>query len=327
MTKTIAGRFAVLSAVTVAMLGAAAAPGAALTLAEHAPHARGHALAAFGSRSLSSLAWPTSGEPNAPGYVTLDGSPGGQLAVNPNTPTVYVPITCTDGNACDQTAQNVVDLLSSTSCTASVRSDCSVVATAILGANGQEPATAIVDPGTDTVYVGNAGIASASPPVPPSISVLDGATCNASVTSGCSAPRATIELTGFPGAFALDPATGTLYVASPFPAGAVFAIDAGRCNATATAGCTNPVKTINDSLSPDGIAVDTTTNTVYAANSPPNGSGSVSVVNGSICNAVQSSGCNQNPPTITVGSTRSGTWSTRPPTPFMSRTMAPGRCR
>ena len=132
-----------------------------------------------------------------------------------------------------------------------------MVATAFLGANDQEPVSTIVDPSTDTVYVGNAGIASASPPVPPSISVLDGATCNASVTSGCSAPLATIELTGFPGALALDPATGTLYVASPFPAGAVFVIDAAGCNTATTAGCTNAVKTINDSLSPDGIAVDT----------------------------------------------------------------------
>ena len=269
--------------------------------AERTPHALGHALGAFRSLSRPSLVWSSSGERTSPGYVTLDGSPGGQLAVNPNTASVYVPIACTDGNACDQTAQNVVDVLSSTTCTASVRLDCGVVATAFLGANGEEPVSAIVDPRTDTVYVGNAGIASASPPVPPSISVLDGATCNASVTSGCSEPLATIELTGFPAALALDPATGTLYVASPFPAGAIFVIDAAGCNATTTTGCTNAVKTINDSPGPNGIALDTTTNTVYAANSPPNGSGSVSVVNGSICNAVESSGCNQNPPTITVG--------------------------
>ena len=212
-----------------------------------------------------------------------------------------MPVPCTDGNNCDQTALNVVDVLSSTICTASTRPDCGVVATAFLGTDGQEPVAAIVDKRTDTLYVGNAGIASASPPIPPSISVVDGTTCSALQSTGCSKPLATIELAGFPGALALNPATGTLYVASPFPAGAVFSIDAADCNATTTSGCTNPVKTINDSLGPSAVAVDPTTDTVYAANSGEPGPGTVSVIDGGSCNATQSSGCSQNPPTITVG--------------------------
>ena len=59
---------------------------------------------------------------------------------------------------------------------------------------------------------------------------------------------------------------------------------------------------MNDSFDPDGIAVDTSTDTVYAANGGSNEPGNtVSVIDGATCNATQSSGCGQNPPTITVG--------------------------
>ena len=83
---------------------------------------------------------------------------------------------------------------------------------------GSSPLAAAVDELTNTVYVtnGNDG----------TVSVLNGARCNARVTQGCGKPVATIKVGGFLVAAAFNPATGTLYVASPN--GDVFVIDAAK---------------------------------------------------------------------------------------------------
>ena len=148
-----------------------------------------------------------------------------------------------------------------------------------------------MDKRTDTVYVADgAG----------TISVVNGARCNAKVTSGCAKPLATIKTGGVPVAAALDPKTGTLYVASP--AGQVFVIDAARCNAVTTSGCGEPVKTIRDALGPAALDVDVATDTVYAANGGPTGNGdTVSVINGATCNGSTGTGCSQTPATVKVG--------------------------
>ncbi len=230
----------------------------------------------------------------APGYVTLDGSPGFPPVANPSTDTVYVPIQCQDPTtnaSCNQTASNVLDLIDSASCNASSMSDCHVVATA---RTGVEPITATIDPGTDTVYVGDASGGGA-------ITVVDGAACNVSVTSGCDRPVATIKLGGgFPAAAALDPATGTLYVASP--TGAVYVLDVSHCNAESTASCGAPVKSIADGQGPVGVDVDVATDSVYVANGANEvASDTVSVIDGATCNATVSSGCGQKPARVTVG--------------------------
>jgi DNA-binding beta-propeller fold protein YncE len=173
-------------------------------------------------------------------------------------------------------------------------SDCHVVAAA---AAGIEPITATIDPQTDTVYVGDAlggGAGSGA------VTVVDGATCNVSVTSGCAKSIATVKLPGaFPTALALDPATGTLYVASP--TGVVDVLDVSHCNATSTASCGAPVKSIADGQGPSGVDVDVATDTVYTANGANEANNTVSVIDGATCNASQSSGCGQTPATVTVG--------------------------
>ena len=99
-----------------------------------------------------------------------------------------------------------------------------------------------MDERTDTVYVtnGNDG----------TVSVLNGARCNARVTRGCGTPVATIKVGGFLVAAAVNPATGTLYVASL--KGDVFVIDAAGCNAVTTRGCTQPVRKVKDNQGPAG---------------------------------------------------------------------------
>ncbi len=225
--------------------------------------------------------------------VQLGGSPG-VPAVNPRTDTVYVPIQCTT-SACS-TPGHVVDVVNAARCSAANSSDCRVVATARTGSG---PLAAVVDTASDTVYVVNGS---------GTVSVLNGARCNAAVTSGCDRPVATIRLgSSSAGAVAgaLDPATGTLYAASP--AGYVYAMDAAGCSAVTTRGCGHPVRTIRDSQDPNAVSVDIATDTVYAVNNGPTGNGdTVSLINGAACNAGSSRGCRRAPRTVTVGS--GATW-------------------
>jgi YVTN family beta-propeller protein len=304
----------ILLSVGAAILGTTAAPSAALVRADTragdlrpdlfmltAGVAAPGALPLAGIRIHQGWSLPTArgGRVKAgPGYVALDGSPGFPPVADPSTDTVYVPIQCLDPTtlgSCNQTASRVLDLIDSATCSAGRTADCHVVAAA---AAGIEPITATLDPQTDTVFVGDAlgGGAGGG-----AVTVVDGATCNVSVTSGCAKSVATIKLgSAFPTALALDPSTGTLYVASP--TGVVGVLDVSHCNATSTASCGAPVKSIADGLGPVGVDVDITTDTVYAANGAnERASDTVSVIDGATCNAGQSSGCGQTPATVTVG--------------------------
>jgi DNA-binding beta-propeller fold protein YncE len=225
---------------------------------------------------------------------TLGGSPGSVPVVNPSTGTLYMPVQCTNPSTnatCDATAVNFVDVISTAHCPAGSVA-CPVVAKAIAGWDG---IAATLDQKSDTVYVGDGQTGHYA------VSVIDGAKCNATVTTGCSSPLATIPLSDFPADLALDPATGTLYVAG-LNTGEVFAINAGACNTNKTTGCGQPPKTITDSLDPDVVAVDVATDTVYAANVGTGSGDTVSVINGATCNATVSTGCGQTPRTVTVGS-------------------------
>jgi DNA-binding beta-propeller fold protein YncE len=155
-----------------------------------------------------------------------------------------------------------------------------------------------MDSRTGTVYVVN-GTSN-------TVSVINGARCNAQVTAGCGRPAATIKVGKFPVAGVINPATRTLYVVSPN--GNVFVIDAATCNAVTTRGCGLPVKTVKAGAGSQAIDVDVATDTIYTANSGANGNGNgttVSVINGATCNGHTSSGCGQTPTTVTVGS---GAW-------------------
>ena len=110
----------------------------------------------------------------------------------------------------------------------------------------------------------------------------------------------TIDLgSAFPAAIALDAATGTLYVADAN--GAVDVLNVSRCNATSSASCAAPVKSIADPQGPIAVDVDIATDTVSAANGANELNDTVSVINGSTCNAGQSPGCGQTPATVIVG--------------------------
>ena len=157
---------------------------------------------------------------------------------------------------------------------------------------GSGPLAAAVDERTDTVYVtnGNDG----------TVSVLNGARCNARVTRGCGEPLATIKVGGFPVAAAFNPATGTLYVASP--RGDIFVIDAASVQRRDDTRM-QPAGPENEGQpGPAGLDVDVATDTVYAANAGSGNGDTVSVIDGATCNGTHGSGCGRAPRTITVGS-------------------------
>jgi DNA-binding beta-propeller fold protein YncE len=216
------------------------------------------------------------------GSVTLDGSPGVPIT-NPKTRTLYVPIQCGDPStnaSCNATADNFVDVINATKCRPGSGAGCTVVARATVGS---EPLAATVDEATDTIYTANA---------PGTVSVINGATCNAHATSGCSTPVATIRVGGFLVAAALDPATHTLYVSDVN--GHVFVLNVAACNAVSATGCGDPVKAINDPRDPDWVDVDVATDTVYVADDGNNENGdTVSVFNGATCNGTAGNGCGQ----------------------------------
>ena len=120
------------------------------------------------------------------------------------------------------------------------------------------------------------------------------------MTKGCGQPLATIKVGGFLVAAAFNPATGTLYAASP--QGDVFVIDAAACSAVTTRGCTQPVRKVKDGLGPAALDIDVATDTVYAVNNGSGNGNTVSVIDGATCNGKNGSGCSQTPHTTTVGS-------------------------
>ncbi|HEY2519434.1 MAG TPA: YncE family protein [Streptosporangiaceae bacterium] len=252
------------------------------------------ALAAACSSAGGHAASPAAldGQRTTFGSIVLDGSPG-TPAVNARTGTLYVPLQCPDSFCRSGQPAHVLDVINAATCNAKVRSGCKPVARATVGVS---PNAAVVDEATDTIYVTN----SVTDGNDGTVSVVDGARCNARVTAGCGKPRATIKLGGFVVAAALNPATHTLYVADL--KGAVDAIDVAACNAATTRGCDRPVRKVSDGQGPAALAVDVATDTVYAVNNGSGDGNTVSVIDGSTCNGTRGSGCGQVPRTTTVGS-------------------------
>lgn len=98
---------------------------------------------------------------------------------------------------------------------------------------------------------------------------------------------------------AADQRTDTIYVATDGP---LEVIDAATCNAATTAGCSHTATVPAGGRS---VAVDPSTDTIYALNNQPDGSGYVSVIDGRHCNGADTSGCaaqtSTSIPTVAVG--------------------------
>ena len=200
-----------------------------------------------------------------------------EVAVNQVTRTIYV------GNG----GENTVSVIKGATCNATHTSGCGQTAATVTV--GNNPLGVAIDQATNTVYVANAG--------ENTVSVINGATCNGANTSGCGQAPATVTVGGGASLLAVDPATDTIYVGS-FDDNTVSVINGATCNGTHTSGCGQVPPTVKVGAFPDGLAVDRATHTVYVSNGAET---TVSVIDGSTCNATDNSGCSQTPATVDVG--------------------------
>jgi DNA-binding beta-propeller fold protein YncE len=164
-----------------------------------------------------------------------------------------------------------------------------------LARTGTDPQGVVLDPQTQTLYVANE--------VDNDVSVINAASCNAAITSGCRKDPTAVPV-GWPDIFtpeglAADPAVRTVY---DITGGVVAMVNTRTCNSHAQAGCSATAPQFAVGSYPDAIALDPLAHTVYVANFgsvSSAGPSSVSVVNADACNATDQVGCTV-PETLTV---------------------------
>jgi YVTN family beta-propeller protein len=154
---------------------------------------------------------------------------------------------------------------------------------------GSQPWALSIDPQFHTVYVINNS--------DETLSAINGATCNGTVHTSCAGRQPTMQVAGGPQAVAADPVTGTVFVAN-FLDDTVSVVAAARCNATVTTGCRHEPPAIKVGTSPDGLAFDGVTRSLYVANE---GDNTVSVIDTARCNVSNASGCGRPVATVHVG--------------------------
>ena len=204
------------------------------------------------------------------------------VTVNDATHTLYV----TDGNT------DTASVFSTATCNSADTAGCKRITATLKTGDG--PAGIAIDPGTDTLYVTNAGAGISGGG--DTVSVINGATCNAGNTSGCGQTPATVTVGHFPFLAAFDPANKTVYVTDALD-NAVSMINTRTCHAGHTGGCRQRPPTAPVGNFPVPVVADTRTNTVYVGN---NGEPTVTLINGATCNATNTSGCTHPPATLRV---------------------------
>jgi DNA-binding beta-propeller fold protein YncE len=146
---------------------------------------------------------------------------------------------------------------------------------------GNLPSNIAVDQATGTVYVDNEG--------DNTVSVFNGATCNATDTFGCSQVPATVPVGPGPQGIFVDDANHTVYVGDNDggTATTVSMINSASCNASDLATCpTAAPPTVNVGNPPLDIQVDQATHTVYVATYSD-----IAVFDADTCDATVQSGC------------------------------------
>jgi YVTN family beta-propeller protein len=224
--------------------------------------------------------------------ATLAGPGPFAIAINGATHTAYLGDTGSAGGS-----PFAISVLNTATCNPDHASECDpkppVIPMSFL------PFAIAVDETTNTIYASNAFDISGTNG--DTISVINGSGCDATVTSGCMRPPASVRDGGGPAGLAINHATRTVYVANNAD-DTLSVVDAATCNATNTAGCGQTPATVSLGASQNGpyaVAVNEKTDTIYVLNSGT--PSTVSVLNGVTCNAHVTSGCAQQPPTVTVG--------------------------
>jgi len=203
----------------------------------------------------------TTGCGQAPAVLKVGDSAGGNsalsLAVNPVTNTIYATNVVT--NTVPFGGDSVY-VINGATCDAATTAGCGQTPATITA--GFNPWGIAVDQASDTIYTANI----ADGEHPGTVSVINGATCNGTDHSGCGQTPATAPA-GF-GAIsvAIDPATGTVYVAN-IEDTSVTVINGTTCNGTDTAGCGQAHPKVAVGNYPGAITIDPATGTAYISNS------------------------------------------------------------
>lgn len=168
----------------------------------------------------------------------------GAVTVNPSTNTVYVAdyksgiVTVIDGRSCDGTTTSGCDKAAGT-----VRV-------------GRHPFRLVANAATDTVYVANFGANT--------VSVINGATCNGSIASGCVQRPPTVSVGDGPEGIAIDDRNHLAFVTDSL-ANNVSVFNTSSCSGADTSGCGQTPATIKVGHLPNGIAINPRTDTAYVA--------------------------------------------------------------
>jgi DNA-binding beta-propeller fold protein YncE len=203
----------------------------------------------------------TSGCGQTPAVVTV-GTGTAVLAVSTATDTIYAPNSGTSFNG------HTMSVINGATCNGTSHSGCSHLAATVTVGTG--PFGVAVNDRTHTVYVVNNAFGDA----PGTVSVINAATCNGTVTAGCGRRFPTMATGVAPQLAAVDAATGIIYV-TDFGSAGVTVLDGSRCNATVTSGCGAALHEQPVGSEPAGLAVSPQTSTVYVADTFQAGSVSV----------------------------------------------------
>jgi DNA-binding beta-propeller fold protein YncE len=230
-----------------------------------------------------------------PATLQVPGGKPDDLTVNAATGTLYVATLTTSG-------PNLISVFNTATCNATHTAGCGQ-APAVLkvgdSAGGNSALSLAVNQVTNTIYAAN--LVFANPFVGNTVSVINGATCDAANTIGCGQTPATVKVGDNPFAIAVDPATDTIYTANfadgEHP-GTVSVIKGATCNGTNHTGCGQTPATAAAVFGSGAVAIDPTTDTVYVTNLEDT---SVTVINGATCNGTDTTGCGQAHPKAAVG--------------------------
>ena len=203
----------------------------------------------------------TSGCGQTPAVVKV-GAGTAVLAVSNATDTIYAP------NSGTSFSGHTMSVINGATCNGSSHTGCSHLAATVTVGPG--PFGVAVNDRTHTVYVVNNAFGDS----PGSVSVINGATCNGTVTAGCGRHFPTMATGVAPLLAAVDAATGRIYV-TDFGSAEVTVLDGSRCNASVTSGCGAPVREQAVGSQPVGLAVSPQTSTVYVIDTFQAGSMSI----------------------------------------------------
>ena len=227
------------------------------------------------------------GQPSPSALAGLDPF---SIAINPVTRSIYIG----DASEFEGLAWSMT-MLNAARCNTTDPDGCSADPVSVTRPAGQFALTA--DPRTNTLYSSDLFL-DANGGIGDGISAIDGRTCNALQSSGCGATTPSLSVHGGAAGTAENLETHTLYVADNGDQ-AVSVFDAATCNRTDVTGCGQAPARIPLGASPQSVAVNRATDTVYVLN--PGTPSTVSVIDGARCNATHRGGCPRVPPTITVG--------------------------